>query len=112
MNDTELRTRVLADARDFDPASRPRSRLAPHREALLIYRAKGLSYEEISETLTRLGLPIRPTFVGTFCRRHFRKADVLRKRQELEAAPIRPAAEAPGAAPVSPFLSGRRGGRS
>ncbi len=106
MNESELQARVLADARDFDLASRPRSRLAPHREALLIYRAKGLSYEDIAETLTRHGLPIRPTIVGTFCRRHFRKADIQRKRVELEAAPTRPAPN-PASAPVSSLLSRR-----
>lgn len=112
MTDSELQTRVLADARQYDPANRLRSRLAAHREALLIYRAKGLSYEEIAETLTRLGLQVRPTIVGTFCRRNFRKTDVLRKRQELESAPLRPASDSSAPAPVSPFLSGRRGGRS
>lgn len=111
MSDHELHAKVLADARDYDPANRLRSRLAPHREALLIYRAKGLSYEDIAETLTRLGLKIRPTIVGTFCRRNFRKTDILRKRQELEATPPRPAGETPAGAPVSSFLSGRRGGR-
>lgn len=94
MNEIELQTRVLTNARDFDPASRSRSRLGPHREALLIYRAKGLSYEQIAEILTGLGVPVRPTIVGTFCRRQFRKTDVLRKRQELEAAPIRSATPA------------------
>lgn len=111
MTETELQVRILADARSCDPDGRAASRLTPHREAILLYRAKGLSYEEIAATLTQLGLRIGKTQVGTWCRRHVRKADILRKRAELEAGPATPAVVNPVAAPVSPFLSGRRGGR-
>ncbi|MDP1581217.1 MAG: helix-turn-helix transcriptional regulator [Candidatus Didemnitutus sp.] len=110
MNETELQTRILADAQGYDPASRPPSRLTPHRDALLLYRAKGLSYEEIAETLTRLGLKIRPTIVGTYCRRNFRKTDILRKRQEIEAGTAKTELPTVGATPVTSFISARRGG--
>ncbi|MBI2497169.1 MAG: hypothetical protein HYV75_04355 [Opitutae bacterium] len=113
MSESELHARILGDAHAYDPASRPPSRLTPHRDALLVYRAKGLSYEEIAEALTRLGLKIRPTIVGTFCRRNFRKADIQRKRIELESAS--PAPKTPVALTTTPvvssFIAGRRGGR-
>ncbi|HRE04165.1 MAG TPA: hypothetical protein PKX00_01055 [Opitutaceae bacterium] len=114
MSDIELRARILGDANTYDPASRPPSRLTPHREALLIYRAKGLSYEEIAETLSRLGLRVRPTIVGTYCRRNFRKTDIQRKRLELESAapPARTPAGPAGSPPVTSFIGAKRGTRS
>ncbi|MEN9402038.1 MAG: hypothetical protein RL091_741 [Verrucomicrobiota bacterium] len=114
MSESELHARILGDAHAYDPASRPPSRLTPHRDALLVYRAKGLSYEEIAEALTRLGLKIRPTIVGTFCRRNFRKTDIQRKRFELESATTAPRSPTvPAATPLMPSsIAGRRGGRS
>lgn len=113
MSETELHARILGDAHAYDPASRPPSRLTPHREALLIYRAKGLSYEEIAETLSRLGLKVRPTIVGTYCRRNFRKTDIQRKRLELES--VTPPAHTPagpaGTPAVASFIGARRGAR-
>ena len=113
MSESELHARILGDAHAYDPSSRPPSRLTPHLDALLVYRAKGLSYEEIAETLSRLGLKVRPTIVGTFCRRNFRKTDIQRKRLELESTPPAPRMPAsPVAAPAVPsFIAARRGGR-
>lgn len=113
MNAVEQQERILEDARRAVPAGR-QVRLAPHREAVLIYRARGFSYEHIAAALNRLGLQASPTNVGLFCRRHFRKADIQRKRLELETAAHAPGTPIPSpAAPRVPsFINGRRGGRS
>lgn len=113
MDAVEQRERILEDARRAEPAGR-QIRLAPHREAVLIYRARGFSYEDIAAALNRLGLKASPTNVGLFCRRHFRKADIQRKRLELESAPTVSGTPAtPSTAPRVPsFITGRRGGRS
>ena len=110
MSDTDIQSRILADARNLDPSSRSASRLSAHREALLLYRAKGLSYEDIAATLSQLGLRIGKTQVGTYCRGAFRKADVQRKRAELEAGP-RTAVPA-NSAVVPSFIGQRRTSRA
>ena len=48
METNELNARLLADARLFDPKARPSSKLIPHRNVILLYRAKGMSYERIA----------------------------------------------------------------
>lgn len=112
MDAVEQRERILQDACRAEPAGR-QARLAPHREAVLIYRARGFSYEHIAAALNRLGLQASPTNVGLFCRRHFRKADIQRKRLELETAASASETPVPAPAPRVPsFISGRRGGRS
>ncbi|MBL9219069.1 MAG: hypothetical protein JNG82_11310 [Opitutaceae bacterium] len=112
MDAVEQRERILEDAHRAVPAGR-QVRLAPHREAVLIYRARGFSYEQIAAALNRLGLQASPTNVGLFCRRHFRKADIQRKRLELETAASVSGTPVPAPTPRVPsFISGRRGGRS
>ncbi|MFO1448218.1 MAG: hypothetical protein U1F61_08695 [Opitutaceae bacterium] len=113
MDAVEQRDRILEDARRAEPAGRP-IRLAPHRDAILIYRARGFSYEQIAVALNRLGLKASATNVGLFCRRNFRKTDIQRKRFELEsAAPAPRPATVPAATPLMPSsFAGRRGGRS
>ncbi len=113
MDTAEQRDRILEDARRAKPAGRP-IRLVPHRDAILIYRARGFSYEQIAVALNRLGLKASATNVGLFCRRNFRKTDIQRKRFELESAVPAPR---PPAVPAVTLLmpssiAGRRGGRS
>ena len=118
MNPTDLHARLMDEARHYDPADHNRCRLAPFRDVLLVCRAKFMSYELISATLTRHGLKTSPTAVGVFCRRTFTKAEILRERQRLgwdtlqgpaATAPSWPGLSAgatPGPVPASP---GRRG---
>ncbi len=118
MDTTDLHTRLMEDARHYDPSAHNRSLLEPFRDVLLVWRAKFMSYEQIAATLTKHGLRVSPAGIGVFCRRAFTKAEILRERRRLEAeAPQRPAATAPsspglsavakpGPAPVTP---GRRG---
>lgn len=112
MDVVDQRERILEDARQAEPTGR-QVRLAPHREAVLIYRARGFSYEQIAVALNRLGLQASPTNVGLFCRRHFRKTDIQRKRLELETTATAPSTAVPTASTprVPSFISGRRGGR-
>ena len=84
METAELHSRMMDDARRYDPATRQRDRLAPYRDVLLTHRANGISYEDIAATLTRLGLKVSHSGVGIFCRKHFSKAEILRRQRELE----------------------------
>ena len=112
MDAVDQRERILEDARRAEPVGR-QIRLAPHREAVLTYRARGFSYEDIAAALSRLGLKASPTNVGLFCRRHFRKTDIQRKRLELESsAPVPRTPAVPAAPQVPSFIAARRGGRS
>lgn len=112
MPDDELSQRLLADAERYDPAAHMRSLLGPHRKVLLLWRAKYMSYEQISATLARHGITVSPTAIGVFCRRHFTKAEIERARRNL-ASPAGPApAELPGLATTtsSPASAPRRRG--
>jgi len=81
MDASELHTRLMEDARRYDPAAHTRGLLAPYRDVLLLQRAKFMSYEQISATLTRHGLKVSPAAVGVYCRRNFTKAEIERARQ-------------------------------
>jgi hypothetical protein len=74
----------MEDARRYDASEHTRELLAPYRDVILIWRAKYMSYEQISATLERHGLKVSPTAVGVYCRRHFTKAEILRERVRVE----------------------------
>ena len=108
----------MEEARRYDPAEHSRSRLAPFRDVLLVWRAKSMSYELIAATLTRHGLKTSPAGVGAFCRRTLSQAEILREQTRLRTEkPTWPAATAPSfpgpsavALPVpAPLPPGRRG---
>jgi hypothetical protein len=95
----------LADARRFDPAQHTRSILAPYRDAILLFRAKFMSYELIAATLTRHGVSISPAAVGCFCRRHFTKAQIqAARRNPPPGSPALPSSTLP-ADPTAPSRS-------
>lgn len=83
MSESELQDQLLKDARHFDPASKTRSILDPHRDAILLFRVKFMSYEVIAATLTRHGIKVSPAAVGCFCRRNFSKAQIQSERRRL-----------------------------
>jgi len=113
-----LHSRLLDDARRYDPNAHTRSLLLPYREVILLQRAKFMSYDQIAATFTRHGIKVSPQGVGAFCRRQFSQAEILRTRraQLPEGSPIReagpasvaPALEAPAPQP-SEGRNGRRG---
>ena len=117
MDTTELHTRLMDDARRYDPSAHNRSLLAPYRDVLLLWRAKFMSYEQIAAALTTHGLKTSPTAVGVFCRGTLTKAEILKERLRLDTAPAKgPAATAPSsgglfavAKPAPPVTPGRRG---
>lgn len=93
----ELARRLIADAEHYDAAAHARSLLAPYRAALLLQRAKFMSYEQISATLARHGINVSPTAIGVFCRRNFTKAEIERVRRERAIRPSpTPQQELPG----------------
>ena len=117
MDTTELHTRLMDDARRYDPSAHNRSLLAPYRDVLLLWRAKFMSYEQIAAALTTHGLKTSPTAVGVFCRGTLTKAEILKERLRLDSTPAKgPAATAPSsgglfavAKPAPPVTPGRRG---
>lgn len=86
---TDLHARLLQDARNCDPAAHHRSRLAPYRDVLLLWRAKHKSYEHIAATLTSHGIKVSPAGIGAFCRSQFTKHEIDRARSEVPV-PNRP----------------------
>ena len=116
MDSSELHSRLLDDARRYDPAQHTRSLLTPFRDVVLLQRAKFMSYEQISATLTRHGLKVSPAAVGCFCRRYFSKAeiDALRRqgdagKSQAGAVGSRPAARPSSPSPPSSREPGKRG---
>ena len=118
MPSSDLHARLMEEAWRYDPAEHSRSRLAPFRDVLLVWRAKSMSYELIAATLTRHGLKTSPAGVGAFCRRTLSQAEILREQTRLRTEkPTWPAATAPSflglsavAPPVpAPLPPGRRG---
>ena len=118
MDSSDLPARLMDEARRYNPAEHARGRLAPFREALLIWRAKSASYEQIAAALNKHGVKVSPAGVGAFCRRTLSRADILREQTRLRTeAPNRPAAPAPSfvglsavARPIpAPLPPGRRG---
>ena len=118
MDSSDLPARLMDEARRYNPAEHARGRLAPFREALLIWRAKSASYEQIAAALNKHGVKVSPAGVGAFCRRTLSRADILREQTRLRTdTPNRPAAPAPSfvglsaVAPPVPLPPGRRGPR-
>ena len=120
MDPKELHACLMEEARRYDPAEHCRSRLAPLRDVLLVWRAKSMSYEQIATTLTRHGLKTSPAGVGAFCRRTLSKAEILREQNRIRTdTPNKPGAPAPSFVGLSavalptpaPLPPGRRGPR-
>lgn len=110
MENGTLHARLMEDARRYDPAEHNRDLLVPFRDVILLWRAKFMSYEQISAALCRHGIKSSPTTVGYFCRRHYSKADILRERQRVETD--RKPAFAASLAPANPAsVLGKRGPR-
>lgn len=117
METTALNARLMEEARRYDPKERPASKLTPHRNALILLRAKGMSYARIAARFRQQGLPVAPSTVVEFCTQHIKETEILRERRRLEADGSRPQPTA--AAPVVPFsvpaagavAPGRRGPR-
>ena len=102
MPSSDLHARLMDEAKCYDPAEHSRCRLAPFRDALLVWRAKAASYEQIAAALTRQGVKISPAGVGAFCRRTISKAEILREQARLRTeTPHRPAATAPSCSGLS-----------
>ncbi|WP_415910177.1 hypothetical protein [Oleiharenicola sp. Vm1] len=96
MDAPDLHSRLMDDARRYDPAAHTRGLLGPFRDVILLQRAKFMSYEQISATFARHGLKVSPAAVGVFCRRHYTKAEIERARQGQASRP------APGRPPGAP----------
>lgn len=115
MDSSELHSRLLDDARRYDPAQHTRSLLTPFRDVVLLQRAKFMSYEQISATLTRHGLKVSPAAIGCFCRRNFSKTEIeaARRPHSTTSAATSATATRPGSRPAllgaPPREPGKRG---
>jgi len=98
---TALHARLLQDARNCDPAAHHRSRLAPYRDVLLLWRAKHKSYEQIAATLTSHGIRVSPAGIGAYCRNQFTMHEIDRARSDV-SAPNRPDPSGRSSAPAAP----------
>lgn len=111
MPEDELHQRLLTDARNYHPEVHTRSLLLPYREVLLTQRARYMSYEQISATLTRHGITVSAAAVGVFCRKQFTKAEITRVRRASSARANPPPTELPGLTTMSsPTAAPRRRG--
>lgn len=86
MDTTSLHARLMEDAEKYDPSAHNRGLLTPHRDVLLLWRAKFMSYEQIAAALNRYGLKVSPAGVGVYCRRTFTKEEILRERHRINSA--------------------------
>lgn len=111
MSRDELHARLLEEAKRYDPPT-GRSVLAPYRDVILLWRAKGVSYEQIAATLKLNGLKISPAAVGVFCRGYLTRVEIERARKE-QIIPTNPKhfTLSQSAAPSAPRASSPRGPR-
>ena len=118
MTASDIHTRLLEEARRYDPTTHHRSALDQFRYVILLQRAKSMSYEQIAGAFTRNGFKVSGPGVAGYCRRTFPKAEILRERQRLETELMKqPAATTPSSPGLStvakpetpPAVPGKRG---
>ncbi len=88
-------------AREYQPVTRQQTVLEPLKDSIVLLRAKGASYETISEILCSKDVAASPGTVRNFCRRH--ETDIKRIHSELQAAPHAPVTNLPPSSPVSSY---------
>lgn len=111
MSSDELHARLLEHAKRYHPPA-GRGTLAPYRDAILLWRAKGMSYELIAVTLKQNGLKISPAGVGVFCRGHLTRVEIERtRREQVNSADSTHCVSSRSAAPSVPKTLGPRGPR-
>ncbi|MDR1280499.1 MAG: hypothetical protein LBK99_06720 [Opitutaceae bacterium] len=112
---TDLSRRVLDFANRLETQPVHPSRLLPIRDAIMVFRARNYSYEQIAGFLKPQGIHISGSSVGAFCRKHCPLTEIARIRREtFHKENRRPAAtepsSTPGQTPVRPSSAdGRRG---
>ncbi len=109
-NPNEVHAELKEFANSYQHSANQQSTLEPHKEAILLLRAKYASYEIITEELTKRGIKISVASVRKFCRRH--NAAMRRLRHDIEAgtqagAVAKPSPTAPDAAPSLPLEPAR-----
>ncbi len=96
----QLKAALLAEAMQLEPDARTRSPLAPHRETVVVLRAKRLSYEKISKFFSARRCRVSPAAVGRFCRQHASAADVSRFLVGQQLPPLTNGGAQPSHPPV------------
>ncbi len=109
MDPMPLQTRLMENARRYDPAEHTRGLLLPFKDVILLWRVKFMSYEQIAATLTSHGVKVSPAAVGVFCRKNYTKPQILRERQRQETTPKDKAPILPPPTPPSANALGKRG---
>ena len=96
---TEVHADLIEFANSYQHSANQQSTLEPHKDAILLLRAKYASYEIITEELTKRGIKISVASVRKFCRRH--NTAMRRLRHDIEAGQ-RTTATAPNETPALP----------
>jgi hypothetical protein len=105
MSDIQDKIAKAADA--YNPSGKRASLLDPHRDSVIVLRAKGASFETIADILDENGVTVSIHTVRRLCRRN--AAEIRRRRQEILSmkednppAPTEPTAANPPAASPRP----------
>ncbi len=85
----EVHADLIEFANSYQHSANQQSTLEPHKDAILLLRAKYASYEIITEELTKRGIKISVASVRKFCRRH--NTAMRRLRHDIEAGARTPA---------------------
>jgi hypothetical protein len=111
MGPDELHARLLEEAKRYNPPI-GRSSLVPYRDVILLWRAKGMSYEKIAATLKQNGLKISSAGVGVFCRGHLTRTEIERaRRDQVTSSNSMPFNSSLSKALGTPQILGQRGPR-
>jgi hypothetical protein len=107
---------ILKFAQEYQHNPNQHIALEPHKEAILVLRAKYATYDTITETLNKNGVKVSEASVRRFCRTNYNEIKRLqgeanRKRRESESTqqnPPKPAAVAGGNSSKQPSFSDLR----
>ncbi|HEY8966371.1 MAG TPA: hypothetical protein VIM58_08005, partial [Candidatus Methylacidiphilales bacterium] len=88
----DIRSAILAAARDYRRSSVAQAILEPHEEAIILLRAKSASYEKVVELLADHGVIVSTTTLRRFCRRH---ATAIRRARASKESPLPSSSDRP-----------------
>ena len=82
---------ILKFAQEYQHNPNQHVVLEPHKEAILLLRAKYATYDTITQTLKQNGVEVSEASVRRFCRAHYVaikqiQAETNRKRREIASA--------------------------
>jgi len=88
----DIRSAILAAARDYRRSSVAQAILEPHEEAIILLRAKSASYEKVVELLAAHGVIVSTSTLRRFCHRH---TAAIRRVRASKEPPLPSSSERP-----------------